>query len=259
MKQGKLRIGTSGFSYDDWLGNFYPQFCPKADYLQFYSSKFNIVEIDSTYYRIPQADMVKRWVKVTPDDFLFTAKFPKFVTHEGTIEKRLEYLKAFVKVMKQLGSKQGPLLMQFPYSFKPDQMENLKQLVAHLPENKQISIELRNKKWLEEKELFPLLEEKNISLCLIDHPWMPKLNKTTADFAYFRFLGDRKKIESDFSYVRNECEQELDYWAKVILELTASGKDCFAFFNNHFSGHSPTTAERFIERLENLQPEILKI
>lgn len=259
MKYGKLRIGTSGFSYDDWLGNFYPQFCPKADYLQFYSSKFNIVEIDSTYYRIPQPEMVKRWVKVTPDEFLFTAKFPKFVTHEGTIDKRLDYMKAFLKVMKQLGSKMGPLLMQFPYSFKPEQMEDLKAMVAALPVDKQISVELRNKKWLDLPELMPLLEENNLSLCLIDHPWMPKLDKATADFAYFRFLGDRKKIESDFSYVRYECEQQLDYWSKVILELTASGKDCFAFFNNHFSGHSPSTAHKLLERISSLQPEILKV
>lgn len=259
MKPGKLRIGTSGFSYDDWLGNFYPQFCPKADYLQFYSSKFNIVEIDATYYRIPSIEVVKKWVKVTPDGFMFSAKFPQFVTHEGTLESRVRNLKEFLKVIKELGPKMGPLLMQFPYSFKPDQMDNLKQLINNLPKDKQISIELRNKKWLDEAELFTLLEDNNISLCLIDHPWMPKLDRTTAGFAYFRFLGDRKKIENDFSYVRDDCNKQLDYWSKVILEITASGKDCFAFFNNHFSGHSPSTANRLIEHLSNIKPEILKI
>lgn len=249
MSYNKIRIGTSGFSYKDWLGNFYPQFCPEADFLQFYTSKLNTVEIDSTYYRIPTADTVKRWCKVTPDSFIFSAKFPKYVTHEGEISQRLEYMDRFIKTMSKLGSKLGPLLLQFPYSFKPEQKQMLIELLNNLPDKSRFAVELRNKKWLEEKEIFDLMKNKNIAFCLIDHPWMPKLKLATADFAYFRFLGDRKKIENDFSFVRFEREEELKFWHDVVKDMSKQGKDCFGYFNNHYSGHSPSTAKKFIESL----------
>ena len=105
MKNDLIRIGTSGFSYKDWLGNFYPQFCPQSDFLRFYASKFNTVEIDSTFYHIPKEDTVKRWYKVTPDKFLFTAKFPQTVTHEGSLNSRIDNARKFIDVIKNLNSK----------------------------------------------------------------------------------------------------------------------------------------------------------
>jgi len=245
MSKGTINIGTSGFSYKDWLGNFYPQFCPEADFLQFYTSKFKTVEIDSTYYRIPSEKTIKRWCKVSPDNFIFSAKFPKFVTHEGEIAQRIEYADLFIKNMSLLENKLGPLLLQFPYSFKPNSKSILFELLNNLPNKGRFALELRNKKWLDESDLFELLKSKNIAFCLIDHPWMPKLKISTADFAYFRFLGDRKKIEHDFSFTRIERGKELEFWEKVMAELAAEGKDCFGYFNNHYTGHSPTTAERF--------------
>lgn len=245
MNNRKLYIGTSGFSYSDWLGNFYPQFCPKLDFLQFYSSKFNIVEIDSTYYGVPDKVTIKKWCKVTPDDFLFTAKFPKAVTHEGNIDLRISTACQFVENMRLLNDKLAVLLLQFPYSYKPDKLDNLLQILSVLPSDIRFAVELRNKCWLEVSPLFDRLKEQNIAFCLIDHPWMPRLDIQTADFSYFRFLGDRKKIEKDFSYVRNSRESELVYWQKVIVSSLEKQHDCFVFFNNHYSGHSPTTAKKF--------------
>lgn len=250
MSLDKIRIGTSGFSYKDWLGNFYPQFCPQLDFLQFYSSKFNTVEIDSTYYRIPSVSTVKKWNKVTPDDFLFTAKFPKTVTHEGELTSRKEAAVQFIEVMRNLDGKLGPLLLQFPYSFKPDSKEILFSLLSSLPENIRLAIELRNKKWLDTEGLFELLKEKQIAFCLIDHPWMPRVKNITSDFTYFRFLGDRKKIENDFSFIRFDRQDELEYWGDLILEFARQDIECFGYFNNHYSGHAPTTAESLKARLE---------
>ncbi len=245
MNTKKLHIGTSGFSYDDWLGNFYPQFCPKLDYLQFYSSKFKIVEIDSTYYRIPSLETIKRWCKITPDCFQFTAKFPKAVTHVGYLEQRLSTAVKFVDTMKLLDNKLAVLLLQFPYSFKPCQKEILYEILSVLPSDVRIALEVRNKCWLSEDKFFDQLQEKNIAFCQIDHPWMPKLDIQTADFSYFRFLGDRKMIGDDFSFVRNERKPELIYWKEIIQKRLEKENDCFAFFNNHYSGHSPSTAEQF--------------
>ncbi len=242
-------IGTSGFSYRDWLGNFYPQFCPQADFLQFYASRFATVEIDATFYRIPTVETVKKWARTTPDNFRFAAKFPRTVTHEGDLQSRIESVKAFTAVMEHLGPKAGPLLLQFPYSFKPDQREILIAILESLPETGMFAVELRNKKWLDEKEVLKLLDDRNVAFCLIDHPWMPKVNLRTADFVYVRLLGDRAKIENDFSYVRFERDEELDWWRDIIREYADQGISCYVYFNNHYSGHAPTTAERLRQLL----------
>ncbi|UCE24306.1 MAG: DUF72 domain-containing protein, partial [Candidatus Zixiibacteriota bacterium] len=163
MKSDHVLIGTSGFSYRDWLGNFYPQFCPQADFLQFYASRFMTVEIDATFYRIPTAETVRKWARTTPDNFRFAAKFPRTVTHEGDLQSRIESARDFTSVMEDLGVKRGPLLLQFPYSFRPDQKEILKAILESLPEGGMFAVELRNRKWLDEKEILKLLDEKNIA------------------------------------------------------------------------------------------------
>lgn len=247
MDTSRVHIGTSGFSYKDWLGNFYPQFCPPQDFLTFYSSRFRTVEIDATFYRIPSEKTVTKWAEMTPDNFIFAAKFPRTVTHEGELPARLAEAERFVGVMRALAGKLGPLLLQFPYGFKPEQKELLGRLIEAMPGDIRISIELRNRAWLEHQDVFDLMKGKNIALCLIDHPWMPRLRTYTADFVYLRFLGDRKKIEEDFSYVRFDREDELGWWHTVIEEVSGEGRDLFAYFNNHYSGHAPSTAIRLLE------------
>ncbi|MDH3892243.1 MAG: DUF72 domain-containing protein [candidate division Zixibacteria bacterium] len=250
MSIKNAKVGTSGFSYKDWLGNFYPQFCPPADFLRFYSSVFTTVEIDATFYRIPKPETVERWAGQVRDGFIFAAKFPRTVTHEGKPAERLKTAIAFTEVMRGLGDRLGPLLLQYPYSFKPTEFENLRQLLAGLPADLRIALELRNKAWLKEAELFDLLQEYNIAFTLIDHPWMPRQEIATADFHYIRFLGDRKQITDDFSHVRINREEDLAWWRQVIAKLATDGQTLYAFFNNHYSGHSPSTARRMLELLD---------
>ena len=238
-----------GFSYKDWLGNFYPQFCPQADFLQYYASQFKTVEIDSTWYRIPSAQTVAKWARITPKDFVFTAKFPQAVTHEGDLGSRAENALAFIDVMRGLDSKLGALLLQFPYSFKPEEHKLLTGLLDVLPKDMPIAVELRNKHWLTE-DLFGELRRRDLALCLADHPWVPRLAEKTADFQYIRMLGDRKKIESDFSHIRFDREKELQWWREVISDFAGQGGNIFVFFNNHYSGHAPTTARRLAAILD---------
>jgi len=253
MQNGKIHLGTSGFSYKDWLGNFYPQFCPQSDFLKFYSSVFDTVELDSTYYRIPTIEMVKKWDKVTPSRFKFTAKFPRTVTHEGDISSRIDNLKAFVDAISILGKKLGPLLLQFPYSFKPDESFGImEKLIMSLPDGCRYAVEVRNKKWLGE-EFYSLLRENKTGLCLVDHPWMPKKTEYTSDFLYLRFLGDRKKIDSDFSHIRFDREDDLLWWSSLIEEFSRERGEVYGYVNNHYSGHSPTTLKRMLEILDSRQ------
>lgn len=207
------------------------------------------MEIDSSFYRIPSPETVKRWKKVTPDNFRFSAKFPRAVTHEGDIDSRIANASAFIETISCLDHKLGPLLLQFPYSFKPDDgREILERLLDSLPRDKKIALEIRNKKWLGD-EFFGSLKKRNVALCLVDHPWMPRKTAITADFLYLRFLGDRKKISSDFSYIRFDRGEDLDWWAKLIEEYTSSNEEIYAYINNHYSGHSPTTARQLMGKI----------
>ncbi|MFQ5500138.1 MAG: DUF72 domain-containing protein [Candidatus Zixiibacteriota bacterium] len=250
MNIEEVRIGTSGYSYDDWLGNFYPQFCPRADYLRFYSSQFSTVEIDATFYRIPTEKTVTSWVKSTPDGFIFSAKFPKAVTHQGNETERLQAAAEFVKVMSLLGQKLGPLLLQFPHCFNPANLPFLERLLASLPtESQQFVVEVRNRAWVDVDRFISVLAKRDVALCLIDHPNMPKQETSTSDCVYIRLLGDSKSIESDFSYLRKDRREELLLWNSLISRFSSEGKKVFVYFNNHYSGHSPTTARICLDML----------
>lgn len=248
MPTANVRIGTSGFSYKDWLGNFYPRTLPQTDYLKFYTTKFMTVELDNTFYRLPTASMVKKWAGSVPEGFVFTAKFPQAVTHEGEEPERISTALAFCEVMRHMEDHLGPLLLQFAYSFKPDQIDFLRRLLDSLPTNLRFSVEVRNKSWLG-PALFQMLRDRGIALCQVDHPWMPRITERTASFAYIRFLGDHKIFDDDFTYVRFPHEDRLAWWNDLIKSYEQNATDIYAYFNNHFSGHAPTTAYRLLELL----------
>ncbi len=243
-----IRTGTQGWSYKDWLGNFYPEDCRPADYLSIYARRFNTVEIDATFYAIPRKSTVEKWYDNTPRDFKFAAKFPRLITHESDLTNIEDVLSGFLSTMTALKEKLGPLLIQFPYSFKPDMAENLYKFLKLLPAEFNFAIEVRNKKWLGDS-FYDKLRENNIGLAILDHPWMPKTSVKTSNFVYLRFLGDRKSIPDNFSHERRDRKQELIEWREFINTLIEQKEDVYAYFNNHYSGHSPTTAERFIKMM----------
>jgi uncharacterized protein YecE (DUF72 family) len=194
-----IRAGTQGWSYKDWLGKFYSENTKQIDYLSVYSNRFNTVEIDSTFYAIPRVSTVQRWYDITPNDFKFSAKFPKIITHESDLTGIDSVLSAYLRVISELKEKLGPLLIQFPYSFKPDQAANLHKFLSLLPKDFDFVIEVRNRNWLG-NEFYENLRNNNIGLAILDHPWMPKISQVTSNILYTRFLGDRKKIPNDFSF-----------------------------------------------------------
>ena len=245
-----IRIGTQGWSYKDWLGNFYPEKSKQIDFLSIYAEKFDTVEIDSTFYAIPRVSTVQRWYGITPDNFKFSAKFPKAITHESNLTGIESILSAYLRVISELKEKLGPLLIQFPYSFKPDQSENLYKFLRLLPKEFTYILEIRNKKWLSNK-FYEQLKNNNIGLAILDHPWMPKISELTSKTLYMRFLGDRKKIADNFSFERTERSKELKDWKQFLNSLIEQAEDSYFYFNNHYSGHSPTTAERFIKILSD--------
>lgn len=243
-------LGTQGWSYKSWDGVFYPKDTPSTNYLAAYAKKLRAVEIDSTFYATPRSSTVKQWDDATPDEFRFTAKFPQKITHEKMLERVGPDAAHFLDAMGQLGPKLGPLLLQFPYSFRPDRRALLEEFLAALPTNFRYAVEVRQRGWLQDW-FFDLLAQHRVALALADYAYMPKLARATADFAYIRWLGNRKDVPDDeYDHVRINRDKDLDQWTQVIADLVDRGVTIWGFANNHYMGHSPATLRELQARLK---------
>ena len=251
MTNDRIILGTSGWSYKDWLGSFYPAGTVTTRFLRTYSTRLPTVEIDSTFYGIPRSSTVERWRLETPNGFVFAAKFPRSITHDHLLSDGVDDALAFIDRMRGLGEKCGPLLLQFPYGFRVDAAPQLQAFLERMPDDVRIAVEVRHKSWIGD-QFFDMLRARGVALALIDHPWMPLLEVATADFTYIRWLGDRKKIESDFSHARFERTDALLRWKTVIERLSTEGLFVYGYFNNHYEGHSPASLERFTGMLKGI-------
>jgi uncharacterized protein YecE (DUF72 family) len=255
-----LYIGTSAFTAAGWEGSFYPEGTKPADYLSYYATRFNSVEIDSTFYRTPAQATVKGWERKTPDGFVFAAKIPQVITHEKVLLDCDTEFKQFVGVMELLGAKLGPLLLQFGYFNKKafvginDFLVRLRPFLKKLPTDHKFVVEIRNKNWLV-PQFVETLRERGVALALIDQSWMPqpaewfeKFDPITADFTYVRWLGDRKGIEEQtktWDKVIVPRSRELSEWAGILGKVHKRKIQIYAYANNHFAGHGPATVEMF--------------
>ncbi len=262
-----LRLGTSSWSSQDWVGVFYPEGTAPAEFITEYAKHFDAVEVDSTFYRSPSAAMVRNWHARTPPGFLVAAKFPQVITHEKVLVDCGDELEEFLKGMDLLGEKLGPLLLQFPYFNKQafpqprDFLARLASFLDQLPCGRAYAIELRNKYWINDR-LLDQLRARNISLALIDHPWMTPIGElmakqdvVTADFAYLRWLGDRKGIEEKtqrWDSLIIDRRREMEIWIPIIRKLLKRGIRILGFFNNHYAGFAPGSIKLFHEVWERM-------
>jgi len=247
-----LRLGTSSWSHESWRGSVYPHDSAPGDFLAHYARRYDAVEIDATWYRIPSESMVRKWASVVPDGFVFAAKVPSAVTHDAPLAEAGPTLREFLRVMEGLGDRLGPLLLQFPYAFKPDQFDVLAAFLAQLPSDRRFAIEIRHKGWLSER-FYDLLRKHRVSLALVDLVWMPKVDVLTADWAYVRFIGDRKGIEKKtktWDRLIVDRSKETAEWVPRIRAILERHMPVYAFFNNHYAGHAPGSLELFRNALE---------
>jgi uncharacterized protein YecE (DUF72 family) len=257
-----LYIGTSAFTAAGWEGSFYPPGTKPADYLRFYATRFNSVEVDSTFYRTPSKATVQGWANKTPAGFVFAAKAPQSITHEKVLVDCDADFKEFVQTMDLLGDKLGPLLLQFGYFNKKafvgvnDFLARLRPFLKQLPKGHKFAVEIRNKNWLV-PQFVEALRERGVALALIDQSWMPrpgrwfeKLDPITADFTYIRWLGDRKWIEAQtkvWDKVIVDRRAELSEWAEILGKVHKRKIQIFAYANNHYAGFGPATVGMFQE------------
>jgi uncharacterized protein YecE (DUF72 family) len=254
-----LYLGTQGWSYDSWVGGFYPPGAPTSAWLEVYASQFNTVELDTTFYAVPRASTISGWHGRTPEGFCFAAKFPQTITHEHQLVDCQTAAVAFIEAMADLGSKLGPLLLQMPPSFSAGQVEVLTTFLEDLPAGFHYALEVRHRSWLT-KEMLPvllaLLQKHEVALCLVQHAWMPRLAELTAPFTYIRWLGRREDIpDDDFSRVRINRDAQLDHWAEQIGRFLSTGVTVYGYFNNHYQGHSPASVRGLQARLTGLSAQ----
>ena len=241
-----LYLGTSGWSYADWEGTVYPAGIPAGSRLAEYVKGYATVEIDSTFYGTPRRSTVQRWREVAPDGFLFAAKFPQQVTHERNLVGSAAEAESFVRTMAELGDRLGPLLLQLPPSFHVEGMGVLEDFLKRLPEEFRYAVEVRHGSWLG-SDLPEMLREHGVALTLIDYPRMPRMAEATADFSYIRWLGDRREFPSGHTHLKKERDEDLRWWSSLVDRFLGEGKTVFAYANNHYQNHSPSTLERFLE------------
>jgi uncharacterized protein YecE (DUF72 family) len=255
-----IRLGTSAFTASGWEGSFYPAGMKPAEYLSYYATKFDTVEVDSTFYRTPAISTVKGWYAKTPPGFLFAAKVPQLITHEKALVDCDEDFNLFLKAMDCLGEKLGPLLFQFGYfnqkAFKSvnEFLVRLVPFLKKIPKGYRFAVEIRNKNWLV-PAFVEALRERHVALALVDQVWMPRpkqlfdrLDPITADFAYVRWIGDRKGIEEKTKtwnkIIVNRTADLVD-WVEVLKKVSQRKIQILAFANNHYAGYGPGTIEEF--------------
>ena len=258
----QIRLGTSSFTADGWNGSFYPKGMKSADYLGYYSSRFDTVEVDSTFYRCPTIEAVRNWALKTPPGFIFSLKIPRPITHEKVLVECDKEFEEFVAAAGVLGEKLGPMVFQFPYFNKdvfnsPVQfLDRLKAFFKKLPRRGgyKFAVEIRNKWWLT-KRFVDLLKENLVALVLQDHSLMPSAERVfsmidpiTADFVYVRLLGDRNAIEAKttvWNQVNEDRTTSVTSWVDVCQMVQRRGIPQYMYFNNHYEGFAVASVERF--------------
>jgi uncharacterized protein YecE (DUF72 family) len=239
----KLRIGCSGWSYKDWLGIFYPKGLAAKDYLPYYSKIFNCVEIDSSFHRIPNQFMVNQWRTNTPHGFVFSPKLPKKITHEKKLKDSESTLLYFYSVLSKLKDKLGPIAIQLPPSIKlSTHEETMKQFISQLSPEFKHDIEFRHKSWFTH-EVYSLLRKNNIAMIWSLNQYVETPPEVTDDFVYLRMVGDREITE--FSGIQRDRSEDMKRWATAVKENANKFESGYIFFNNHFAGFSPESANEF--------------
>jgi uncharacterized protein YecE (DUF72 family) len=248
----QFRIGCSGWSYTSWTGPFYPPNLENSDWLRFYSQIFDYVEIDSTFYRIPNEFMVKNWAKRTPDNFRFTAKFPKVITHDKQLVDVEDEVGLFLNNMEPLQEKTLALLIQLPPSMEiMHGLEGLRNLLPLLDDRFRYAVEVRHHSWFQDLAYNFFV---NNNLCMV---WsqLARIRTppiVTSDFLYVRFIGDRGIDEKDFGRIQKDRVFEMNKWAEEIKKVeTEKGRGrkevslAMIAANNHYAGFGPGTANLF--------------
>lgn len=230
-----IRVGTSGYNYPEWRGSFYPEKFPTAKMLSYYAERFSTVEINYTFYRMPNAKTMAAWDTGTPAGFAFALKASRRITHDARLKDADESVRYFVDTARTLGPKLGAVLFQLPPYFKKD-LGRLGDFLVLLPPGLRCVLEFRHDSWFHE-DVYALLRTRNAALCIADTEKGTTPAVATADFGYFRLRDEGYSSE------------DLKRWVQMVRKCGAEWKDTFVYFKHEESGIGPALALEFAARL----------
>jgi uncharacterized protein YecE (DUF72 family) len=232
-----ILVGTSGYNYPEWKGSFYPSDLPTAKMLPYYATRFQTVEINYTFYRMPTPKLVAGWAAQVPENFRFTLKAPRRITHDRRLRAAdvAEPLRGFIAAAAELGPRLGALLFQLPPNFKKD-VGVLSEFLALLPPKTASAFEFRHDSWLSD-DVYEALRARGVALCIADSESRETPVMTTAGHAYLR-LRDEGYGDAD-----------IDRWSDTASELSKSCTDVFVYFKHEDEGKGAAFGQRMLEYL----------
>jgi uncharacterized protein YecE (DUF72 family) len=231
-----IYVGTSGYSYPEWRGSFYPPDLPTSRMLAYYSERFSTVEMNNTFYRLPSERLLAGWDEQTPPGFALTLKAPRRITHEARLRDCEELVQVFCARARTLGPKLGVLLFQLPPWFKKD-LDVLDTFLKWVPSGVRAAFEFRNASWLAD-DVYSRLKAKNLTLCIADTADATTPLITTADYGYFRLRDEGYK------------ESDIGEWAGTITRQTRDCKDTFVYFKHEQDGKGAEFAQLLTKMIE---------
>ncbi len=229
-----VHIGTSGWHYKQWIGDFYPPRFAPAKMLAWYAREFHTVEINNSFYRLPEEKTFKDWAKTVPSGFLFAVKASRFLTHIKRLKDAEEPINLFFSRARHLGSHLGPVLFQLPPKWKAD-IGRLRNFLELLPRQYSYSVEFRDDSWYSD-EIYGLLQQHNVALCVHDWHSLDWARELTANFTYIRFHGTSGR------YAGNYPDHFLKRWAIKIQSWSSHLSDVYVYFDNDVGGHAVRNA-----------------
>lgn len=240
MAKARIRIGTSGWRYDDWRGAFYPDDVKPPSWLAYYGRRFPAVEINNSFYKLPEEKTLRTWRDAAPEGFMFAAKANRFVTHMKKLKDPEEGLQRMMQRFRLLGDRLGPVLYQCPPKWKAN-AERLEAFLEALPKNVPAAFEFREDSWYGD-EVLELLDKHGAALCLSDHPAATVVGTPPGPFVYVRLHGAEL-------YQGSYDGRTLRGWASRIAGWQQEGRDVWCFFDNDIKAAAPGDAARLAEML----------
>jgi len=236
-----IRIGTSGWHYNHWTEVFYPASLPKSKWFEHYAGHFDTVEINNTFYHLPKQQTFELWHRQAPENFVYTVKANRYITHIKRLKEPTEPLERFFAGANLLKEKLGPILYQLPPSFHKD-LDRLRTFLEALPRERLAVFEFRHKSWFSE-DTYELLDEFKASFCIHDMPGMKVPRVITGSVIYLRFHGTTGR------YSGNYTKAALKKWADWVKKHTAAVRSIYAYFNNDVAGYAVFNAKQLRELL----------
>ena len=244
---GTVHIGTSGWHYKHWLGDFYPEKLPAKEMLTFYTQHFDTVEINNTLYHMPADATFNAWRDNSPDNFVYALKASRFITHMKKLKDPESATAKFFAGAELLEAKLGPILFQLPPRWELN-LERLAEFLEVLPRQHRYAFEFRDPSWLVQP-VYDLLQRHNTALCIYDFASRPTPLEITADFTYVRFHGP-----GEAKYAGSYPDSVLQGWARTIRDWLRELSAVYVYFNNDVGGHAVRNARRLRELLNAATP-----